>query len=497
MSTDLIRDQSLERSLPNSAEAERAILGGVILENHLISQVMQFLQAENFYIPSHRRILVAMINLVGRDVEINAITIAEELKKEGSLESVGGVSFITNLTYGLPHSTNIVHYARIVKKKAMLRDLIKISNRITQDALAEEDEPDVIQERAESLIISNSRVYAESDKRGARSYRQIAEEAKKEMALWRAGKTTALRSGIPELDALLKFNGFAKQDLIYIGARASVGKTAFVLDLARNISMRGHKILIFSLEMDEIALFFRTLSATARVENWKIRPDMFEHADTVDEIGKVFQQVADSPIFVDDSTHDLSHIVQVSRDFVRRLNGELIVVDYQQLVSGTKQKRHEEVAEVSKELKRLAKTLDVPLIATTQLARGIEGRPEIEHLRESGQLEQDADLILFPYQLEKNDDKDIRTMSLYCPKQRNGKRGWEIPMDFWAHQQRFYTKQMLADEMLDDARAERQIELLERQAISEESLVTDKPLTFDGFDEQDYSGEDRERRDDD
>src|SRR4249919_3780570 len=149
---DLIRDQPFERALPNSSEAERAILGAILLDNGLISQAIEQLRPEDFYVPSHRRIFVAMIALFERGSEINAILIGEELRKENSLESVGGFTFITNLTYGLPHSTNIVHYAKVVRGKSMLRQLVKASNKITQEALEEEDEPEIILDHAEHAI---------------------------------------------------------------------------------------------------------------------------------------------------------------------------------------------------------------------------------------------------------------------------------------------------------------------------------------------------------
>src|SRR6476469_3160015 len=151
-SPDPIREQALERSLPNSAEAERAILGGIVLDNGLISQAIELLRSEDFYVPSHRRIFIAMIALFERGAEINPILIGEELKKESALESVGGFTFITNLTYGLPHSTNIVHYAKVVRGKSMLRQLIKASNKITQEALEEEDEPEIILDHAKRAI---------------------------------------------------------------------------------------------------------------------------------------------------------------------------------------------------------------------------------------------------------------------------------------------------------------------------------------------------------
>jgi replicative DNA helicase len=227
---DPIREQPFERALPNSAEAERAILGAVLLDNGLISQAIEQLRPEDFYVPSHRRIFVAMIMLFERGAEINPILIGEELKKESSLEAVGGISFITNLTYGLPHSTNIAHYAKVVRGKSMLRQLIKASNKITQEALAEEDEPELILDHAEHAIfqLADERV-----RQGFMHVKPIAEQLleKVQEMEGRAAVLTGLTTGFADLDKMT--SGLQNSDLIILAARPSMGKTSFALMLAR------------------------------------------------------------------------------------------------------------------------------------------------------------------------------------------------------------------------------------------------------------------------
>ena len=231
---DPIREQSLERALPNSAEAERAILGGILLDNGLISQAIELLRPEDFYVPSHRRIFVAMIALFERGAEINPILIGEELKKENALESVGGISFITNLTYGLPHSTNIAHYAKVVRGKSMLRQLIRAANKITQEALEQEDEPEIILDHAEHAIFQ---LADERIRQGFVHVKPIAEQLLEKIQEMegRAAVLTGLTTGFADLDKMT--SGLQRQDLIILAARPSMGKTSFALMLAENAAI--------------------------------------------------------------------------------------------------------------------------------------------------------------------------------------------------------------------------------------------------------------------
>ena len=365
-SPDPIREQSLERSLPNSAEAERAILGGIILDNGLISQAIELLRPEDFYVPSHRRIFLAMTALFERGAEINPILIGEELKKDNALESVGGISFITNLTYGLPHSTNIAHYAKVVRGKSMLRQLIRAANKITQEALEQEDEPEIILDHAEHAIFE---LADERLRQGFVHVKPVAQELLEKIQEMegRSSVLTGLTTGFADLDTLT--SGLQRQDLIIVAARPSMGKTSFALMLAENaaIHVPGAVVGMFSLEMSKEALVMRMLCSQANIDAQRFRNGFLSRAEWT-QIGKALNTLSDTRIFLDDSA---GITVLEMRAKARRLAAEqkrldLIVVDYLQLMSGSAKRfesRQQEVSQISRELKGLAKELNVPLVA--------------------------------------------------------------------------------------------------------------------------------------
>jgi replicative DNA helicase len=435
-SPDPIREQSLERSLPNSAEAERAILGGIVLDNGLISQAIELLRPEDFYVPSHRRIFIAMTALFERGAEINPILIGEELKKENALESVGGISFITNLTYGLPHSTNIAHYAKVVRGKSMLRQLIRAANKITQEALEQEDEPELILDHAEHAIFE---LADERLRQGFVHVKPVAQDLLEKIQEMegRSSVLTGLTTGFADLDTLT--SGLQRQDLIIVAARPSMGKTSFALMLAENaaIHVPGAVVGMFSLEMSKEALVMRMLCSQANIDAQRFRNGFLSRAEWT-QIGKALNTLSDTKIFLDDSA---GITVLEMRAKARRLAAEqkrldLIVVDYLQLMSGSAKRtesRQQEVSQISRELKGLAKELDVPLVALSQLSRAPEARsdhrPQLADLRESGALEQDADVVAFIYRPEvyktpeeresmPDDEKNIS--EIVVAKQRNG-----------------------------------------------------------------------------
>ena len=435
-SPDPIREQSLERSLPNSAEAERAILGGIILDNGLISQAIELLRPEDFYVPSHRRIFLAMTALFERGAEINPILIGEELKKDNALESVGGISFITNLTYGLPHSTNIAHYAKVVRGKSMLRQLIRAANKITQEALEQEDEPELILDHAEHSIFE---LADERLRQGFVHVKPVAQELLEKIQEMegRSSVLTGLTTGFADLDTLT--SGLQRQDLIIVAARPSMGKTSLALMLAENaaIHVPGAVVGMFSLEMSKEALVMRMLCSQANIDAQRFRNGFLSRAEWT-QIGKALNTLSDTRIFLDDSA---GITVLEMRAKARRLATEqkrldLILVDYLQLMSGSAKRfesRQQEVSQISRELKGLAKELNVPLVALSQLSRAPESRsdhrPQLADLRESGALEQDADVVAFIYRPEiyktpeerdsmPDDEKNVA--ELIVAKQRNG-----------------------------------------------------------------------------
>src|ERR1700682_239061 len=435
---DPLREQSFERPLPNSSEAERAILGAVLLDNGLISQAIQLLKPEDFYVPSHRRIFVAMIALFERGAEINPILIGEELKKESSLESVGGISFVTNLTYGLPHSTNIIHYAKVVRGKSLLRRLIKTASKITNEALEEEDEPEIILDHAEHAIFE---LADERIRQGFTHVKPVAEALldKIQEMEGRQVVLTGLTTGFVELDE--KTSGLQRNDLIIVAARPSMGKTSFALMLAQNAAIEtGAVVGMFSLEMSKEALVMRMLCSQGNIDAQRFRNGFLSRAEWA-QIAKSLGMLAGTKIFLDDTPGItvLEMRAKARRLAVEQKRLDLIVVDYLQLMSGSAKRvesRQQEVSQISRELKGLAKELNVPVLALSQLSRAPESRsdhrPQLADLRESGALEQDADLVAFIYREEQyktpeekqampDDKKNIAEIIL--AKQRNGPTG--------------------------------------------------------------------------
>jgi len=450
-SVDPIREHTFERSLPHSAEAERAILGAIVLDNGLVSQAIELLKPDDFYVPSHRRIFVAMIALFERGAEINPILIGEELKKENALETVGGISFITNLTYGLPHSTNILHYAKVVRGKSLLRRLIKTASKITNEALEEEDEPEIILDHAEHAIFE---LAEERIRQGFTHVEPVARALldKIQEMEGRQVVLTGLTTGFVELDE--KTSGLQRSDLIIVAARPSMGKTSFALMLAQNAAIEtGAVVGIFSLEMSKESLVMRMLCSQGNIDAQRFRNGFLSRAEW-SQIAKSLGTLADTKIFLDD-TPGIS--VLEMRAKARRLAAEqkrldLIIVDYLQLMSGSNKRfesRQQEVSMISRELKALAKELNVPMVALSQLSRAPESRsdhrPQLSDLRESGALEQDADLVAFLYREEvyktpeerqamPEDRKNVAEIIL--AKQRNGPTG-TVELRFVASSMRF------------------------------------------------------------
>ncbi len=428
---DTTRDQLLERPLPHSADAERAILGAIILDNALVSQAIELLKPEDFYVSSHRRVFLSMIALFERGSEINPILIAEELRREGEVESVGGMTFISNLTYGLPHFANITHYAKIIRDKSLMRQLVKVCNKVTSEALEEEEEAELILDHAEQMIFA---LADERTRQGFAHVKPIADnllEHVQEMA-GRSAMLTGLTTGFNELDSMT--SGLQPSELIIVAARPSMGKTSLCLTLAQNAAIQAQAVVgIFSLEMSKESLVMRMLSSEARVDAHRFRSG-FLSRDEWARLAGALGTLAETKIFIDD-TPGISVLEMRAKS--RRLAAEqkkldLIIVDYLQLMSGSSRRaesRQQEVSQISRELKGLAKELNVPLIALSQLSRAPESRtdhrPQLADLRESGAIEQDADVVAFIYREEQYNrtEENAGIAELIVAKQRNGPTG--------------------------------------------------------------------------
>jgi replicative DNA helicase len=431
LGVDTARDQLLERPLPNSAESERAILGGIILDNGLVNQAIELLRPEDFYVPAHRRTFLAMIALAERGSEINPILVAEELRRDGELESVGGLTFLTNLTYGLPPFANIAHYAKLVRDKSVLRQLVKVANKITSEALEEEDEAQVILDHAEQMIFA---LADERTRQGFAHIKPVADELleKVQEMAGRSAMLTGLTTGFNELDTMT--SGLQPADLIVIAARPSMGKSSLALTLAQNAAIHAQAVVgVFSLEMSKESLVMRMLCSEGRVDAHRFRSG-FLARDEWARLAGALGRLAEAKIFIDD-TPGISVLEMRAKS--RRLAAEqkrldLIIVDYLQLMAGSARRaesRQQEVSQISRELKGLAKELNVPLIALSQLSRAPESRtdhrPQLADLRESGAIEQDADVVAFIYREEQYNrtEENAGLAEIIVSKQRNGPTG--------------------------------------------------------------------------
>ncbi|REJ78373.1 MAG: replicative DNA helicase [Acidobacteria bacterium] len=430
--SEVSRDHYLEKPLPSSDESERVILGAILLDNALMSQAVELLNPEDFYSPRHRKIFKAMIALFEKSEKIEPVLISEELKKDGFIDSIGGISAITGLTYGLPHFSNISDYAKIVRDKAIVRNLIRICNEITSEALAEEDDAEDILDHAEQMIFA---LAEERTRQGFAHVKPIAEDvlAKvKEFASRETHALTGLATGFRDLDEMT--SGLQQTDLIIVAARPSMGKTSLCLTLAQNAAIREKAtVAVFSLEMSKEQLVMRMLSSEARVDAKRFRTGFLSREEWVRLAGAI-GTLSEASLFIDD-TPAIS--VLEMRAKARRLMAEqkkldLIVVDYLQLMSGSSSRsesRQQEVSQISRELKALAKELNVPVVALSQLSRAPEARnppiPLLSDLRESGSIEQDADVVAFIYREEyyNQTDENAGIADILVSKQRNGPTG--------------------------------------------------------------------------
>jgi len=424
------REQYLEKPLPSSEESERVILGAILLDNAVIAEAVEHLKPEDFYSPLNRRVFAAMIALFERQKQIDPILIGEELKKEGSLDSIGGIATITNLTFGLPHFAKVEEYIKVVRDKSVIRNLIRTCNAITGDALSEEDDADRVLDRAEQQIfeIAESRTKQTFTRIEPVAERIIARV--KERAAGEGSGITGLSTGFREIDQLT--SGLQRTDLIIVAGRPSMGKTAFCLTLAQNAALRSNAIVaLFSLEMSKEQLVTRMLSSEAHINAYRFRTGHIM-TNEWERLAGAISTLSEAKIFIDD-TPGISTLEVRAK--ARRLAAEqkqldLIVIDYLQLMGSVGGRRNEnrqqEVSQISRELKALAKELEVPVLALSQLSRAPEARnppkPLMSDLRESGSIEQDADVVAFIYREDyyKETDENKGLAELIVAKQRNG-----------------------------------------------------------------------------
>ena len=425
-------DTSLERPLPHSLEAERSILGAIILDNHALNAAIEKLRSEDFFLEQHRRIFERMIQLGEKQQGIDTVTLMDDLGRRGELEAAGGVAYLSQLADGLPRVTNVEHYARIVKEKAVLRSLIHSTSAIQEQALAAGDDADVILDRAESAIfqLAEDRVKA-----GLIGVKELVREnyERLERIFSEGRRITGLATGYPGLDN--ETAGLQPSELIIVAARPSMGKTALALNIAENVALRqGQPAAIFSLEMSKESLLLRLLASEARVDAHKFRTGHMGREDW-NKITGALTNLAEAPLWIDDSASSTVLEMGAKARRLKRDRGlSLMIVDYLQLVvptnTGRGTNRQEEVSSISRALKGLAKELKIPVVVLSQLTRAPERedrKPQLADLRESGAIEQDADVVMFINRptFYKTDlpEEDRAKAELIIAKQRNGPTG--------------------------------------------------------------------------
>ncbi len=430
-------DLTIEKSLPHSPEAERAVLGAILLENTLFDQTSEMLTREDFYLENHRNIFSTMERLSSDTRAIDLLTLREELQKQNELEAVGGVAYVASLLDGVPRVSSVMHYARIVKEKSLLRKLIHSANEILVRGFSNEEDPLELLERAEKSIFNISQ---ENLQGGFVQLQDLLTEsyANIESLYERKELISGIPTGFHQLDQLT--SGLRPSEMIVVAARPGLGKTSLVVNIAQTAATEHQKVVgIFSLEMAAQQLVTRMLCSEARVDSHKMRSGYLSKDDWK-RLAKTMSKLARAQIFIDDSAG--ISVVEM-RSKARRLKAEhgldLLIVDYLQLMSGTSsssrvrfENRQQEISTISRSLKGLAKELNIPLIAVSQLSRAPEQRkgdhrPQLSDLRESGSIEQDADLVLFLYRedlYKKEEDPDEEgIVQLIIGKQRNGPTG--------------------------------------------------------------------------
>ena len=421
-----------ERVLPHSLDAEKSVLGAILIHNEAFNHAAEILVAQDFFRDAHRRIFNSMVMLSERNDAIDFITVKEELSRSGQLDEVGGPAYIASLADGVPRSANVEYYARIVKEKSTLRSLIHSANKILTEAYDAEQEPDLLLDEAERAIfaIAEDRIRA-----GFVPLRDLVQGsfATIEKLQQNKGAITGVPSGFHDLDEMT--TGFHPGDLVVVAARPSMGKTSFVLNIAQHVGTHTSMTVgFFSLEMSKEQLFMRLLTSEARIDAHRFRTGFLNEKD-YGRLSQALGTLAEARVFIDDSA---SIGVLEMRAKARRLKAEhgldLLIIDYLQLMQGRGrfESRQQEVTAISRSLKGLAKELSCPIIALSQLSRAPEGRtdhrPQLSDLRESGAIEQDADIVFFIYRPEVYDKDETKpeeqgVAEIIIGKQRNGPIG--------------------------------------------------------------------------
>jgi len=416
------------RVMPHNIEAEQSVIGSMLIDKAAIAQAAEALKGDDFYKDGHKVLFSSIVDLFMKDIPVDMVTLIEVLRSSGKLEAAGGITYITEICNSVPSTANLQSYIKIVADKSMLRKLIRSSTEIMEKSYNSQDNVDLVIDQAQK------KMFDIAEKKNSSDFEPISSVLERgfieiERLFNNKGAVTGVPTGFPELDA--KTSGLQKGDMILIAARPSMGKTTFALNLAENAALRGGKsVAIFSLEMPKAQLSYKLLCSEANVDMLKLRTGNLDDKDW-ENIARASGPLAAAKIFIDDTA---GVTVMEMRSKCRRLKMEhgidLIVIDYLQLMSGSNsESRQQEVSEISRSIKAIAKEMECPVIALSQLSRAVEQRadhrPMLSDLRESGSIEQDADVVMFLYRDEyyNKETEDKNVAECIIAKQRNGPTG--------------------------------------------------------------------------
>ncbi|BCM24980.1 replicative DNA helicase [Methyloradius palustris] len=445
-------DESLDalKLPPHSVEAEQSVLGGLLLENEALDKVADILSSSNFYRHDHRLIFEHIAKLIERNRPADIVTVAESLENAAELSAVGGIAYLGALAQNTPTAANIRRYAEIVHERAVMRKLVEVGSDIAESAYSPQGrDAQQLLDEAEAKIFQ----IAEGGKRATDGFidikvllPQVADRIDQLFQRDNPSDVTGVSTGYTDLDS--KTSGFQPGDLIIVAGRPSMGKTAFSLNIAENVALdSGLPVAVFSMEMAATQLAMRMIGSVGRLDQHRMRTGRLEDEDWI-KLTTALGRLNEAPIFIDEGAGLSSFDVRARARRLHRQCGKLglIVVDYLQLMSAPSGRQGEnratEISEISRSLKALAKELDVPVVALSQLNRSVEQRPDkrpvMSDLRESGAIEQDADLILFIYrdQVYNPDSEDKGTAEIIIAKQRNGPIGM-VRLSFLGEHTRF------------------------------------------------------------
>ncbi|MBM7095388.1 replicative DNA helicase [Bacillus sp. H-16] len=423
-------DLFADRTPPQNIEAEQAVLGAIFIDDEAIVTASERLVPDDFYRAAHQRIYTVMLTLSEKGEPVDLVTVTSELQTRKWLEEIGGVTYLSDLANAVPTAANVEYYSQMVEEKSLLRRLIRVATNIAADGYAAEDEVDAILNEAEKTILEVSH------KKNTSAFKDIKDVLVNaydniEMLQNQSGEITGIPTGFKELDSMTA--GFQRNDLIIVAARPSVGKTAFALNISQNVATRtDENVAIFSLEMGAEQLIMRMLCAEGNIDAQRLRTGDLNDEDW-QKLTMAMGSLSKAGIYIDDTPGVRVNDIRAK---CRRLKQEkglgMIMIDYLQLIQGDARSgegRQQEVSEISRSLKGLARELEVPVIALSQLSRGVESRqdkrPMMSDIRESGSIEQDADIVAFLYRDDyydkESENKDI--IEIIIAKQRNGPVG--------------------------------------------------------------------------